>query len=60
MEKSEKAKQLRALRKYGKKVGRTTDGWGQGCLSIDCLVWVGSVPGVCSIVCLLSHSSVGC
>ena len=25
MEKSEKAKQLRALRKYGKKVGRMTD-----------------------------------
>lgn len=30
MEKSEKAKQLRALRKYGKKVGRTTDRDGMG------------------------------
>lgn len=50
MEKSEKAKQLRALRKYGKKVGRTTDRDGMGPR-----VFVRRLPGLswfCCLVCV--------
>lgn len=54
MEKSEKAKQLRALRKYGKKVRRKM--WARG---MRLSVWQAGVPGsgllphpVCALACI--------
>lgn len=53
MEKSEKAKQLRALRKYGKKVGRKTGTDGMGPR-----VFVSQIAEHVSVACLLPHSGV--